>query len=178
MEVNLLPNVAKFQADKVNFSRKMVGVTMTIGTVWVLVLAVVMAFYWISRINFSKTESKHKALLADYLSMSEGVVVNQNLRYKLKLVNQVLSQRFEYGRAFRQMESLFGEEVKLSSLELKDDKSFSFSGEVVNGELMDMVERKIIDINEGRVEGFFGSRISSVENEGDLWKFDLEVDLK
>ena len=31
MEVNLLPNVAKFQADKVNFSRKMVGVTMTIA---------------------------------------------------------------------------------------------------------------------------------------------------
>jgi len=178
MEVNLLPNVAKFQADKVNFSRKMVGVTMTIGTVWVLVLAVVMTFYWINRINFSKTESKHKALLADYLSMSEGVIVNQNLRYKLKLVNQVLSQRFEYGKAFRQMESLFGDEVKLSSLELKDDKSFSFSGEVTNGELMDMVERKIIDINEGRVDGFFGARISSVENEADLWKFDLEVDLK
>lgn len=178
MDVNLLPNVAKFQADKVNFSRKMVGVTMTIGTVWVLVLTVVMAFYWTSRINFSKTESKYKALLADYLSMSEGVVVNQNLRYKLKLVNQVLTQRFEYGKAFRQMESLFGEEVKLSSLELKDDKSFSFSGEVANGELMDMVERKIVDINEGRVEGFFGANIGSVENQGDLWKFDLEVDLR
>jgi len=178
MEINLLPNVAKFQADKVNFSRKMVGITVTIGIVWVVVLAVVMVFYWVSRINFSKIESKHKVLLTDYLSMSEGVVVNQNLRYKLKLVNQVLSQRFEYGKAFRQMENLFGDEVKLSSLELKDDKSFSFSGEVANGELMDMVERKIIDINEGRVDGFLGARIGSIENEGDLWKFDLEVALK
>ena len=178
MDVNLLPNVAKFQADKVNFSRKMVSVTVIIGTVWVAVLAIVMIFYWINRINFSKTESKHKSLLADYLSMSEGVIVNQNLRYKLKLINQVLNQRFEYGKAFRQMESLFGEEVKLSSLELKDDKSFSFGGEVVSGELMDMVEKKIIDIKEGRVDGFFGASIDSVENQGDSWKFDLEVSLK
>jgi len=178
MEVNLLSNVAKFQADKINFSRKMVRVMGIMASLWMVVLAIVMGFYWTSRISFTKTESSYKTLYADYLSMSEGVVINQNLRYKLKQVNQVLNQRFEYGKAFRQMENLFGAEVKVSGLELKEDRRFQLSGEVSSGELMDMVEKKVIDINGGKTDDFANAQMDSIKNIGDRWTFDLEVGLK
>jgi hypothetical protein len=178
MKLNLLPDVAKFQAEKIKFSKKVMSVMVSVLTVWVVALIIVMTFYWVNKIKFSKAEDKYITLENDYIKMSKEVVINQILRRKAKLVSQILGERFEYGETFAKMESLFENNVVIGSMELKDRYSFSLTGSVFGGELMDMVEERIDDINNGLVDEFLEASLVSVSVENDKWSFGLEVTLK
>lgn len=178
MDLNLLPDMAKFQVEKIKFSKKTTSLVVSILTVWVMALTILMVFYWTSKISFSKTEAKYKILEDDYKKMSEDVVINQRLRQKAKLISQILEERFEYGETFARMKSLFGDEVMIESMELDDKYNFSLTGSVIGNDLMDMVEERVNDISDGLIDGFLRAEIVSVLVENDKWSFGLEVVLK
>ena len=178
MKLNLLPNVARFQAEKIKFSKKVMSIVVSVLSFWVVALVMVMVIYWINKIKFSKSETKYEILESEYIKMSEDVVINQVLRQKAKLVSQVLAERFEYGKAFARMGSLFGDAVVVDSMELGDKYNFSFEGSVIGGEQMDMVEERVEDVNKGLVDEFLSAKMVSSSVENDRWNFGLEVVLK
>lgn len=178
MKLNLLPNVAKFQADKIRFSKKIMSLVTYMFVVWVMGGALVMSLYWINRTRFLKSESKYKTLESDYMSMSGNVVINQVLRQKAKLISQILADRFEYGKTFVKMENLFEKNVTVKNMELKDRYSFLMTGVVSDGKLMDMVENRVNEINQGLVDGFLEAKLTTVSVDKNIWTFDMEVVLK
>ena len=178
IDLNLLPSVARFQADKIKFNRLIKNVCIYLSAVWVVSLLIILAVFWFKKINLAKLNARLSILKQDWLSMSEGVVINQNLRQKSKIIAQILEQRFEYGQTFRSMEKLFGPEVKVNQIELKDKNVFTFEGEVNSNRLMDEVEARVNEINNNQVDEFSQAIIKSVGIASGVWKFGLEVKLR
>jgi len=177
MELNLMPSMAKFQAEKIKFSKKVMSTTVYLLVGWVAVLVVVMAVYLFFKFNYSRLNDKYEVLLKDYKKMAEDVVINQDLRYKAKLVSGVLDKRFEYSVAFAKMNSLFGEDVVVEEMSLDDNSAVSVSAFVMTDESIDKIESLIADINEGLVDGFRNAVLGSVGLDGKKWSFSMEVDL-
>lgn len=177
IKLNLMPSMAKFQAEKIRFSKKVKSISMFVLLVWAVSLTIIMVIYWLSRLNLSKLNDKYKTLESDYKNMSENIIINQQLRYKAKLVSQILSSRFEYGATFSKMDSLFGEEVMIESMELVDNEKFTVSARVIGDDMMDMVEERVADINDGLVKEFVSAKLESVSVAGQEWSFGLEVTL-
>lgn len=177
MGLNLLPNEARFQLEKMKFNKLVLRLVVAIAAGWTVVVLVIMSIYWANRIKKEKAEKTFNSLNGQYMSMSDGVVVNQRLRQKLKLASEILDKRFEYGQMFKTIDSLFGDEVRMTDMKMKADKTYILSGEVGSGEVMDAVEKKIMDINEGVVENVTGAEIDQVVNRGGIWSFRLTVKL-
>lgn len=177
MELNLMPSVAKFQAEKIKFSEKIKSITISLLAVWVAVLVVVMAVYLFFKFNYSSLNNKYEVLLKDYKKMAEDVIINQELRYKAKLVSQVLDKRFEYSVAFAKMNSLFGEDVVIEEMNLDDNSTVSIVAFVMTNESMDKIEAQIVNINNGLVDGFSNAVLGSIGLDGNKWSFSMEVDL-
>ena len=177
MGLNLLPNEARFQLEKMKFNKLVLQIVVGIAAGWTVVIVVVMSVYWANRLKKEKVEKTYNSLNEQYMSMSEGVVVNQRLRQKLKLASEILDKRFEYGQMFKTIDSLFGDEVTMTDMKMKADKTYILSGEVETGEIMDAVERKVMDINDGVVENVVGAEIDQVVNRGGVWSFRLTVKL-
>jgi len=177
MELNLMPSVAKFQAEKIKFSERIKSMTISLLVVWVAVLVVVMAVYLFFKFNYSNVNNKYEVLLKDYKKMAEDVIINQELRYKAKLVGQVLDKRFEYSVAFAKMNSLFGEDVVIEEMNLDGNSTVSITAYVLGGDAMDRIEAQIMDINNGLVDGFSNAVLGSIGLDGNKWSFSMEVDL-
>jgi hypothetical protein len=114
-----------------------------------------------------------------YNSLNDNVVTTQKLKYQAKLVGKVLNDRFEYGAAFKRIGSLFeGLQVNVLGYKLDKGNTFRLTGTTEANKNMDEVEKKIIEINQGKVDGFESVKLTSLSVTSSLWKFDMEVAIK
>ena len=178
MSINLLPSEAKFQASRIRFKKKVVDFTYFLIAAWVFSLVVVYAFWLINRKFVNDSAVVLDKAETAYGKLSTFLITNQKLRYKVKLVSSILDSRFEYGKAFRTINTLFTPEVVIKRLDLNDDSTFSVEAEVVGFENMDTVEKRIKNINDGKSEDFSNVKITQLSVMGNLWKFSLKVALK
>ena len=177
-DLNLLPDVAKFQVEKMRYKRVGERVAIGIGAGWLVVMVIAFSGWGLSRFALAKAEKERNKATAEFRSVAGNLVMNQQLRYRAKLAGQILQNRFEYGLAFERIISLFDQEVVISKFEMSQGERFGLSGKVGSYAGMDKVENKVAEINQGKSDYFKSATLESLRLSRSEWGFDLEVYLK
>lgn len=177
MDLSLLPSQAKFQMDKLKWVKRNRLIIGVICGLWVTGLVVVILLNLLSKWQFDQADKKLTAATKDLAGMADGVVSGQRLKYNAKLVGSVLDQRFEYGKAFKTVTTMFPDGVMLDKFDLQKIGVFSVDGQAT-GENISKVEKIMADINQGGDQRFSNMTLKSLSEKDDIWSFSAEVKLK
>lgn len=177
MDLSLLPSQAKFRMDKLKWIKKNKQIIGVMLAVWMTGLVVVIILNLLSLWQFNLAEKKLAAATRDLAGMADGVVNSQRLKYNAKLVGAVLDQRFEYGKAFKTIATMFPEGVTLDKFELQQKGTFLIDGRA-EGENINKVEKILMDINQGADQRFSNIALKSLAVKDIIWSFSAEVKLK
>lgn len=177
MDLSLLPSQAKFQIDKLKWAKRSRTVIAVVTGLWLFGLVSVVALNLLGKWQFDQADKKLTAATKDLAGMADGVVSSQRLKYNAKLVGSVLSSRFEYGKAFKTMATIFPEGITLDRFELQNQGTFIISGQA-DGENIDKVEAIVAQINQGNDERFSSMALNSLLVKNNIWSFGAEVKLK
>lgn len=177
MDLSLLPSQAKFQIEKmkwVRWNRMIIGI---IGCLWIMIVLVVVGMNVVGGWRLTAAEKAQAAASKNLAGMADGVINSQRLKYNAKLVGEVLSQRFEYGKAFKTIATIFPPEVYLDKIDLKDSGKFEIGGQT-SGDKMLEVEQIMENINSDRDERFSSLNLKTLSLKSNIWIFAGEVVLK
>ncbi len=178
MNLNLLPSEAKFQAAKNKLEKKIKKVMMIMVIVWIVIIAGVYGASFLFNTKLNSEKRLQQKALTDYNALSDTVIVNQSLKYKAKMVGKALLTRFEYGKAFETVNSLFAEGTKLENFKMDPNGSFIVAGTVIGRENLDKLENLVEDINLGKDDRFESVKWSALSVRSGIWKAEMEVLLK
>ncbi|MDD3998872.1 MAG: hypothetical protein PHR98_02065 [Candidatus Shapirobacteria bacterium] len=177
LNINLLPSQAKFQADKIKLKKKIRHYEMMALWGWLVFLIGAFVLFFGSGIILSASQKKYQQAVNIFQSDTEGIVLNQLLKYRAKALGQVLNDRFEYAASFEKVASIFSDKAKVSEFELNDkDKSFTMTVRASDKDGVDYIEDRVLEVNEGKVEGVKKITITGVSYQvrGE-WLIDMEV---
>jgi len=179
MDLNLLPSEAKFQAARIKIKAKVNKVMLLTSVIWVFGLLVVFFLWFLTKLTLAADEKKYKQAATDFQGISDTVKNSEQLKYRAKLVGEILNSRFEYGKAFQTITSLFPPEIILEDYELKSKNVFDVSGVTKDWQGVDRLEETIRDINDGSSESFDSAKLNSLSY-GSVkgWVFSMEVTIK
>jgi hypothetical protein len=93
-------------------------------------------------------------------------------------VGQVLGERFEYGSSIERIRSIFSENIKIDDIGIEGKKQFTLEGSVNDGKYVSEVEEKIVEINNGELEGFTKAVLKDIQIDNGVWIFKMEVYLE
>jgi hypothetical protein len=110
--------------------------------------------------------------------MSDNIVTSQKLKYLAKVVGGVLHDRFEYGKAFETVQSLFPDGITIKNYNLREDGTFSLDGTTSTNDNVDLLEKTVVDINSGTNDRLLFAKLTSLALKDSNWNFNLEVTLK
>ncbi len=180
LNLNLLPNQAKFQAAKLKLQARLKGYMKLMLTWWIVAIVLVAVAYFGSDFVLGVENKKLEKSVEAYKSMSEEVILGQVLKYRAKVLGEVLKNRFEYSAAIEKVSSLFQGEATVANFELKEKNMFGVIVEANSRAAEELVESKVAEINKGGVEGVESAVISSAEfNRTDgVWLIKMEVKIK
>lgn len=178
MSINLLPNEAKFLANRIKFGKQVLTVTYVMGGVWFSGLVIIYLIWFIFRQVYLAAGNKLTQAQTAYSQLSEHLITNQKLRYRVKLVSKILDSRFEYAHAFRTITNLFPATVTIKQFELQPDGSFVVNASVDQHSLMDEVEKRVLEINQGKSPDFSLAVLKSLSVNGRSWNFTLQVTIR
>lgn len=174
--LNLLPSQAKFQAARMKLQATLKHYMSLIIIFWVAGVLIVTVLYFGSTFVLNFQNKKYDQALSSFKSLSQEIVINQLLKYRTKVVGQVLRDRFEYALAFERINSVFAGQARVSKFELNEDKSFMIEVSAVNKEGVDYIEDRAVDVNDGKVEGIKSIKINGASYKIDgLWTVSMEV---
>ena len=177
LNINLLPSQAKFQADKIKLKKTIRHYEMMVLGGWLLLVVGTFVLFFGSGFLLNNSQKKYQQAVNIFQSDTEGIVLNQLLKYRAKALGQVLNDRFEYAASFEKINSIFSEKAKVSEFELNDkDKIFTMTVTATDKEGVDYVEDRVLEVNEGKVDGIKKITISGVTYEvGGQWSIKMEV---
>jgi len=177
LNINLLPSQAKFQADKIKLKKTIRHYEMMALGGWLVLLIGALVLFFGSGIILSGSQKKYQQAVNIFQSNTDGIVLNQMLKYRAKALGQVLNDRFEYAASFEKINSIFSEKVKVSEFKLNDkDKSFTVTVIATNKDGVNYIEDRVLEINEDKIEGVKKATINGVTYQvhGE-WLIDMEV---
>ena len=177
-DINLLPSQAKFQAKRMALKSKINFFLWIFGGSWVLILIIVLGGFFVSQLVLNQVNKKYESGLNQYKSLLGSMAVNQQVKYRAKIVGQVLGERFEYGASIEKAKSIFSENIKIEDVGIEGKKQFTLSGSIANGKYVSEVEEKIVEINNGELEGFSKAVLKDIQVNNGIWVFEMEVDLE
>lgn len=177
LNINLLPSQAKFQADKIKLKKTIRHYEVMALGAWLFLLIGAFVLYFGSGFILSQSQKKYQQAVNIFQSDTEGIVLNQMLKYRAKALGQVLKDRFEYAASFEKVASIFSEKAKVSEFQLNDkDKIFTMTVIATDKEGVDYVEDRVSEVNEGKVEGVKKISITGVTYQvGSEWSINMEV---
>jgi hypothetical protein len=178
VSVNLIPSEAKFQAQRIRFGKKMVKISQVLGAVWLSLVVVIFGIWIVLRQLYQVEKNKLGVAEKAYEQMSNKLITNQKLRYKIKLVSQIIDGRFEYARAFNTVNEYLPPEANVTKLELKKDGKFAIELQIMGARAMEEMEAKIKATNEGMVEAIESVVLKSIAVNNGTWSLALEVGIK
>ncbi len=177
-ELNLLPNVAKFQASKMKMKSLVNKVSIYIGVAWVVILLVVFGFWAIEQNRINVEQRRFDRAKEEFESLKEEIVLTQQLKFRAKLVGEILDSRFEYHQVFKIIQSMFSEKVAIEKTQIEDGNFISVSGSTEGLNSFDEVQKKIDMINNKEVAGLAAARLKDLTLADNSWRFSMEVDLE
>ena len=175
LDLNLLPNRAKFQAAKMKLKAKIRDFMVLAAAGWLVVVAGVFAYWTSMRVKYNSAQKQYQQSLQQYQQMAEDVLISEEVKYRAKMVGKILSERFEYGEALNLVGKMFSDRIKIDRYELKNKNLFEVAGTIVGREGVDELERKIEEINAGRSENFYKANLKNLALASGIWEFGMEV---
>ena len=178
MNLNLLPSEAKFQAAKIKLERKTRLAMVVMVVAWITsILAVYGAdFFFSTRLNAE--EKRLQKAQGEYMSLTDTVMVKQDLKYKAKMVGKTLAARFEYGKAFETINSIFPEGITLDNFDMDPGGYFKVSGSMTGRDNVDKLENLVQTINAGGDSRFVSVKLTNLSVKFGDWKVIMELTLK
>ncbi len=176
--VSLLPNQAKFRLDQIRLAQRGKKIALAVAGVVGVVFAVVYMAYFINKGLLARSEKNLAQAQADFKSLGKEVALNQEARYRLKLVSEILSSRFDYGSAMKKALDFLPKEMEMSGFDFEDRDVLGIDGCLGSYQLMDEFEKKVENVSTtGLDEGaeVKSARFSNLEVSEDGWCFKLEV---
>ena len=177
-DINLLPSQAKFQAKRIALKAKINFFLWIFGGSWVLILVIVLGGFFVSQIVLNQVNKKYESGLNQYKSLLGSMAVNQQVKYRAKVVGQVLGERFEYGASIEKAKSIFSENIKIKDVGIDGKKQFTLEGTIMNGIYVSEVEEKLVAINNSELEGFSKAVLRDIQVKNGTWSFKMEVNLE
>lgn len=178
MSVNLIPSEAKFQVVRIKFGKRMVRMSQVLVAVWLSLVVVIFGIWIVLRQLYQVEKNKLGVAEKAYEQLSSKLITNQKLRYKIKLVSQIIGGRFEYAKAFRTVNDYLPPEANVTKLELKKDGKFAVDLELRGAKAMEEMEAKIKSTNSGAIEAIESVVLNSIAVSNGTWKLGLEVGIK
>lgn len=176
--LNLLPSQAKFQAARMKLEKTIHYFMSLVGVLWIAVIIVILFLFFGSNYILNLQIKKYNQALNSFQSLSSEIVVGQLLKYRAKVLGEVLNDRFEYSTAFEKINSLFGDNVVVANFQLEDNKQFSLALKTAEKVNVDHVEEVVEDINLGKVEGVSKAVLKGSTWDNNDWLIKMEVSLK
>jgi hypothetical protein len=179
LNLNLLPSQAKFQATRMKLQKRFRRYMVIATGLWVLTILVTAIMYIITGISLNSENNKYQQSFNGFKGMSDEIVMSQLIKYRIKVLGEVLKDRFEYSTAFERVMSIFSEKATMSKFEIDLNKNFKIVVKAVGREAVDFVEDRVVEANKGNVEGVKGISMNSVKyNNNGEWLINMEVQLK
>jgi len=176
MSLNLLPSRAKFQASKILWSSRVNKFMVGLVAVWLLAVVIIVGLLVWTNVVKNQKETKLANTTSEFLNFDDTIKNSQRLKYKAKLVGEVLSDRFEYSKAFNGASSFFPERITMTKFLLGDDRVLKLEGTAKDIDL-ELVETQVRSVNAGVSEIYKKARITSLVWAEGYWKFSVEVNL-
>lgn len=162
MSLNLLPNAAKFQNDKIKVKKRVGLIVIIILSLQVLLLLTVFVWNLIVKDFVTRNTKRYKESVAVYESLSNKLVLSYKLKQGIGILSGIFDTRFKYSDVFDKIDELFPPGVDLVSFELKGKKSFVLEGSTFGFESLDEIEDIIERIKEGKDKNFRSVNLSSL----------------
>lgn len=177
-DLNLLPNVAKFQAAKIKVKKKVKTASIIIAGLWVLSIVIVFSVWYINQKRVELEQKRYDRAVNEFQSLKTEIVLTQQLKYKAKLVGDVMNSRFEYSYIFKLLEDLFTEKIIVEKTQIERQDAISISGRALAVSDFNEVEEKIKQIKAGLIPGFERIKINNLVLDNSGWSFSTEVNLQ
>jgi len=178
-ELNLLPNETKFNISKIRLIKNIKKYVWGLGIVWVVVVLLIFMGLMITNELIKSEENKVVAVKKDMMGMAELVNMGDEIKYRTKQVGGVLSTRFEYYDRFEKIKSFMPLESMMVNVKLGErDKLFRVTGSSSDNNVINDLEKIVVEINDGKMENFSKANIVSINLKNGIWKYVLEVEVK
>ncbi len=178
MSVSLLPSQAKFQLAKIRLKKKLFVATVIILSVWLVASLGIWTWWIINNRQLSLAKNKLDSVTLEYKNRSEDLLTSHKLKYQAKMVANVLATRFEYGEAITNVNNLLPAAITIENFKIEGKNSFLINYLTSSEKNIDVLEQKIAEIKNKKVEGFANAKLVSISRDGNDWKFSLEVETK
>lgn len=178
MNLNLLPSQAKFQVEKIR-QKQLVSQIMIWSTImWILVTAIAFMTNLFIGVMSKNASNQYEKAMNSYLAMKDDIRTSQQLKYQAKLVGGSLNSRFEYGKSFELIQSLFPEGITLTNYDLHKRGLFEIMGKTSGKSNVDELEKIMEGINSGQRGNLFGATMQNLAVRDGQWLFSMEVGIK
>lgn len=176
--LNLLPSQAKFQADRMKLQKKLRQYILVAVVIWVSLGILTLVLNLVFDFRLKREEKKYNQIVATLKSMDQEIALSQLVKYRIKVLGEVLKERFEYSTAFETINSLFSEKASLGKFNMDENKKFEIEVLANDRETLDYIENRVKRINEGEVPEVAKITMKQAVVAGDSWTVNMEVTLK
>ena len=119
ISINLLPSKSRLQLRQMEIVRKVNQIAGIALVFFLLTGVVVLALDFFSQNQIKKNAKELEAAKQQFIQFADRIDELQELRFRTKLVAQILDKRFLFAPDIKKLEELLGPEANLSSLTLK-----------------------------------------------------------
>jgi len=175
--VNLIPSKARFSQSR---ERQRVLVLQIMAFLAAISFSGILFFLvlgWQAQVSWEKTTQTKNLRLEQLGEFDEKVAANQDLQYRLKVLEGILAGRAGYGETIKQLTALMPSMVSLEELSFSDAKKLSVRMKLLETAKMDEVEDLVTRFEKGEEkDGYFKELLmDGVDWENGVWSFSLEV---
>lgn len=142
-----------------------------------MVIAVALG-WWGVNLRLETEKKVAGKLEAEVKALSDRAITGWKLKYVAGKVAGALNERFEYGRTFDLVNNFLGMEAGVVNMELKGERQFVVAGRTDQKEVIDSLEKKVIAVEKGEVEGFSAVSLTGLDYRGGTWFYSLKLELK
>lgn len=178
MSVSLLPSQAKFQLARTKLREKLLVVMVVVIVVWLLASLSIWVWWIIQNQKYKSAKVDYEKVSLEYKNRKDELLTSYKLKYQAKMVGKVLASRFEYGKAITSINNLLPKEIAIDTFKIQGQNSFVISYSTADGKNIDIVEEKIGEIKNKKIENFENAELTSLSMADNYWKFMLEVKTK
>lgn len=175
-DLNLLPSEAKFQAERMRLKKMVNNIIWGMGGVWLIAVIAVLGLNLFGQLSLNQLNKKYQKSADQYKSLTQDILLTQQVKQQAKVVAAVLQKRFEYGSSMEKIKNLFSDRVIVDGFNLTESKTYKIEVSVPEPMDFDEVETRIDDINQGAVNGFKSASLESLKlDKATGWTFKMEV---
>jgi len=153
-------------------------ITVAMVGVLVVIVGVVWAYYWWWDRNLASVEASYQEGVAALVAQENISAAGYDLKYKAKLIGQLLENRYEYGKSFQKVWKLTSELVEIEESKMVAEGVFEVKLSIKTVEAMADFEDRVRKINNGGSEDYSSIDFKLVEVNNGLWTIVVEVRLK